>query len=352
MKRETLLYIYPAATSFILQDTKFFRELFRVNTFSFLPSHKLLLPFSFIRQKLFLLSDIRSASILVCHFAGYQSFLPVIFSRLFKKPCLIIAGGTDCVSFPSINYGNLRKPLLRWFTLWSLRHATHITVPSISLVEYEYTYHKKDYPYQGYRYFDPSIKTPFTVIHNGIDTEKFRPVDGIQRKKNSFLTVCNSIDKRNFLLKGLDLFIECARSFPEYEFTIIGKISKEFQFEAPPNLTIIDFIPNDKLPSKMSEFEFYCQLSMSEGFGVALAEAMSAGCVPIVSKAGILEQIAGDSGFVLEKYDKALLKILISSAVKSDVLLLSQKARTRVVENFNSEMRKESFITLFKTLLK
>ena len=52
---------------------------------------------------------------------------------------------------------------------------------------------------------------------------------------------------------------------------------------------------------------------MSEGFGVALAEAMACGCVPIVSRVGILDFIAGDSGFVLEKHDTDLLKSLIES---------------------------------------
>ena len=351
MKNQLLLYFYPVSSSFIRQDTDFFREHFSVKDFSFLPRHKSLLPFSFIRQKLFLLSNIRSASILVCQFAGYHSFLPVLFGRIFHKPCLIVVGGTDCVSFPSINYGNLRKFLLKWFTLKSLKQATHITAPSISLVEYNYTYHNKDYPSQGYRFFDKSIDTPYTIIHNGIDTRRFCPVEGVNRRKNSFLTICNYIDKRNFYLKGLDLFLEAAKNFPECEFTIIGKFSNEFHFCRTENVTLIDFIPNEQLAAKISEFTYYCQLSVSEGFGVALAEAMASGCIPVVSRVGMLDIIAGESGLVLEKYDHDLLKSVIASALQADVISLSRKARERIVANFNDSIRKEGFKNLFNYLL-
>ena len=352
MEKQVLLYIYPSATSFIRQDSVFFSEYFSVKTFSFLPGHKLLLPFSFLKQKLFLLANIRSASILVCQFAGYQSFLPVLFAKIFHRPCLIVVGGTDCVSFPSINYGNLRKPLLKWFTLKSLKQATHITAPSISLVEYDYTYHNRDYPSQGYRFFDKSINTPYTIIYNGIDTNRFCPVEGVIRRKKSFLTICNYIDKRNFLLKGLDLFIEAARNYPECEFTVIGKLSGDFHFVKPENVTLIGFIPNEQLPSKISEYTYYCQLSVSEGFGVALAEAMATGCVPVVSRVGILDYITGDTGFILDKYDPDLLKSVIASALQANVGSLSGKARERIVANFNDNIRKDRFRNLFNYLLR
>ena len=33
-------------------------------------------------------------------------FLPILFSKIFFKKSIVVAGGTDCVSFPSIGYGN------------------------------------------------------------------------------------------------------------------------------------------------------------------------------------------------------------------------------------------------------
>ncbi len=101
----------------------------------------------------------------------------------------------------------------------------------------------------------------------------------------------------------------------------------------------------------MSGFTFYCQLSMSEGFGVALAEAMACGCVPIVSKVGILDFITGDSGFILEKHDPDLLRSLIDKAVESDVVDLGKKARNRIVENFETQKRRIGLLKLIQELI-
>jgi glycosyltransferase involved in cell wall biosynthesis len=247
---------------------------------------------------------------------------------------------------PSINYGNLRKPLLRWFTLKSLKYSAHIISPGKTLLECDYTYTDTDYPKQGFRYFDKSIKTDVTIIYNGIDTSRFKPGINSRRMKRTFLTVCNSLDKRNFVLKGIDLYTQMAIQFPECQFTIIGRAVPGFHFEKPANVTHIDFIEHGSLPVKMTEYTFYCQLSMSEGFGVALAEAMACGCVPIVSRVGIMDYIVGDTGFVLENRDAQKLKLLIEKALYADTHSLASLARERVVGMFSSQRRKHELQTL------
>ena len=251
---------------------------------------------------------------------------------------------------PSINYGNLRKPLLGWFTLKSLKHAAHIISPGISLVECDYTYTGKDYPKQGFRYFDKSIETPFTVIFNGVNTYHFNANQKTSRKVNSFLTICSNIDRRNFRLKGIDLFIAAAEHFPGCDFTIIGRLAPGFTIDKPDNVTLIDYVPHDLLPERMAGYAFYCQLSMSEGFGLALAEAMACGCVPIVSKVGILDFIAGDSGFVLEKQDIDMLISLIDKAMQSYSDASQIRARSRIVDNFQAQKRRTELLKLINNL--
>jgi glycosyltransferase involved in cell wall biosynthesis len=170
------------------------------------------------------------------------------------------------------------------------------------------------------------------------------------RKKRSFLTLCGNLDYRNFKLKGIDLFTTAAEYFPDCEFTIIGRIAPGFNIIKPENVTLIDYVPHKQLPAKMAEFDFYCQLSMSEGFGLALAEAMACGCVPIVSRVGILDFIVGDSGFLLEKRDNDLLKSVIARAMESDIITLGNKARARVVENFDIKKRRTELLQLVNDL--
>ncbi len=345
-----LIFIYPNLSSFVEKDIAIFNNQYRVCCFQFLPRKKWLTPWTFLKELFFLLQQLPSASVVVVQFAGYHSLIPVILSGAFHKPSAIIMGGTDCVSFPSIGYGNLRKPLLKWFTLKSFRWASFLIPASQSLVEYEYTFQDSDFQTQGYKYFDPGNVTPFEVVHNGISTDVFSPVEGITRNKFSFLTICTNLDRRNYLLKGIDLFIEAAREFPGYHFILVGKMSPGCHINIPDNVVHLQSVPHTKLPELMSGHGFYCQLSLSEGFGVALAEAMACGCVPIVSKVGIMDQIVGDSGFVLQKHDTVLLKHIIQEAVRADIDLLSRKARNQIVASYSEKERSEHLLRIIRII--
>ncbi len=351
MLKPVVLHISTGPSSFVKNDILILEESFSIRAFTFHPKNKALLPVVLIKEKLFLLRHILRSSLIICQFAGYQSLIPVIIAKIFKRACVIVVGGTDCVSMPSINYGNLRKPLLKWFTLKSLRYATHIVAPGQALIEAAYTFCNEDYPYQGYRYFDSSIATPCSIIHNGIDTDHFIRNQDINRNENSFLTICAMIDGRNFKLKGIDLFVEAARCFPGYEFTIIGSLAPGFTFKHPVNVRLMSFVENSLLPDVMSGHTFYCQLSRSEGFGVALAEAMSCGCIPIVSRVGIMDFIAGDSGFILDKCDPDMLRSVIETATASDKEYLSVKARVRITECFTLEERKTRLLALLNNFI-
>jgi glycosyltransferase involved in cell wall biosynthesis len=77
---------------------------------------------------------------------------------------------------------------------------------------------------------------------------------------------------------------------------------------------------------------------------------MACGCVPIVSKVGILDFITGDSGFVLKKYSAEQLMGIIGKALESDIDFRAQKARARVVELFDSKIRRSALLKLLKEL--
>src|SRR5688572_21323258 len=133
--KKRVLYFYPILSSFSRKDLIILQNNYSVKPFHFDAIPKSKTPFAFIKQFFFLCANIFSADILIVQFGGYQSFLPALFGKLFGKPCLLILGGTDCFSFPSINYGNFNKKVLGAFTCLSYRLCSHISTVHETLVK-------------------------------------------------------------------------------------------------------------------------------------------------------------------------------------------------------------------------
>jgi glycosyltransferase involved in cell wall biosynthesis len=312
---------------------KILRTKYPVITFEFNPQPKYKTIFIFLSQILFLLQNLRSAEICICQFGGYHSFFPALLSRIFRKPVLIINGGTDCVSFPSIHYGNFSKKLLGTFTKWSYQLATHLSPVHETLLENNYTYQNKDYPKQGIRYFCKNLKTPATIIHNGYDPVFWKKV--APAKKRSFLTVAAGTSMPfTMQLKGIDLILELAILFPDCTFTILGVTNPSSFINKPSNIILLEPVPLENLVKIFSEYEFYLQLSLSEGFPNALCEAMLCECIPIVSNVGAMPEIVGASGFILQQKNIIQLKHLIKQALLIDKNSLVENGRKRIIENY------------------
>ena len=343
-----ILYFHTVSISFVRNDILLLSKHFEVKTFSFRPSKKILTPFVFIKQFFYLLFNLRGTSIVISQFAGYHSFLPNLFAVITKKISLIILGGTECVSFPSINYGNFNRHLLGLFTKWSLILAKHLSPVHESLVLSDYTYTDDDFQKQGYNYFCPNIKTPHTIIRYGYDpTQFFKTKDS--NNTNSFITV-GQMNAPNFYRKGADLIFEMAKRFPTCTFTIVGNTSKMKYTSVPPNVTLIPFVPYEELKDYYSAHKFYFQLSICEGFPSAICEAMLCECIPIGSDVAAIPEIIGDTGYLLKKRDENELEKLIIQALSSKKENLGLKARERIIERYPPEER-EKLVNLINKLI-
>lgn len=346
MKKEQLLFIYPSNSSFIQNDIDFLSKKYTVISNTYKWQKKALLPLYLICQFIFLMIKTPSSKAIFISFGGYWSLLPVIFGKLYKTPVFIILNGTDCVSFPNYNYGSLRKPLLRFFIKYSYKLATKLLPVSESLVITDYTYDTTcKYKKQGFKYFFPSLKTPFKVIYNGFNINFWKQNNKV-KKQNSFITVAAVSNPITFKLKGLDKFIMLATKFKESEFTIIG-ISDEMQkgiVNFPKNVKCYNFLSPEKLRELYQQHEFYLQLSINEGFGCSLCEAMLCGCIPIGSNVGIISTIIDNAGFIIDKNEDELMINTLQNALilsKDKKIKLSNIANNHIVDNYASEFREQ-----------
>jgi glycosyltransferase involved in cell wall biosynthesis len=340
------LYFYHSQASFVEKDLHIFQKRFGViKEFSFGITGKFSVIILLLKQLIFLLKNIGKTNFIICQFVGYHTLLPVFLGKLFGKKVILIPGGIDCAKFPSINYGNYTKKWLGRITNFSYRNATIILPVHECLVLSDYSYQTDDLPQQGIKVHCPNLKTPIKVIHNGYDATVFN-VKPTKRISNSFITIASNLDNKvRAKIKGIDLIIEVAKLLPQCNFYLIG-ISTNIN-DLPKNIMLIAYVPNHELPALLSNYEFYLQLSMSEGFPNALSEAMLCGCIPIGSAVTSIPEIISNTGFILSKKDPHLLKQSIEKALQCDKEKLSAAARKRILENYSLEKRE---LQLFKVI--
>jgi hypothetical protein len=342
MSKKNLIFIYPKLYTFIQTEIKLLSDEFNLISINQNWERKILLPFNLIRQVIFLVINIRKVDTILISFGGYWSFFPALFSNLLGKKVAIVMHGTDCVSFPEIEYGNLRNPILSYVTKKSLHWASIILPVSESLVYTENNYYSSKTLKFGYNYHLSNIKTPYKVIHNGLNILDWVRDNEIIRSKTSFVTV---LGEGKIKIKGVDLIIEVASRFPNSIFYLAG-IENVKGYNIPKNIICKGRLTPEELKVLFNQSQFYLQLSNTEGFGVALCEAMLCECIPLVSDVNFLPTIVGDSGFVLNKRNSDMLVDLINMALNSDIIHLEQKARKRIKDNFSVNKRKKMLLSV------
>jgi glycosyltransferase involved in cell wall biosynthesis len=343
MEKEKIIFIYPKAFTFIETEIKLLSSEYQIISQDLNWANKYLLPFNLFLQFFFLVFNLFSTQKVLISFGGYWSLLPGLFGKIFSKKVAIVVHGTDCVSFPKINYGNLRIPLMRWFTKHSYQLADIILPVSGSLFYTENNYYSEETLKFGYSHHLKSIKTPYKIIPNGLIIEDWKS-DNLTKEDKSFITV---MTENQILRKGGDLIVKTAELLPECSFYIAGTKSIK---NAPKNVICLGRLTPAELKSWYKNTQFYLQLSNFEGFGVSICEAMLCRCVPIVSDVNFLPTIAGESGFVLRKRDADLLKELIVIAFQKDLENLGIIAMERIKNNFPISKRKEMLISILNNL--
>lgn len=338
-----IIYTYPVQTAFTDRDVEMIQTKFSIKTLEF-TQNPLALPFFFVLQFFQLLILLPKTSHYLCFFGGYHSVFPTLFGKIFNKKVFIQCGGTDAANMPEINYGNFRKKWLRMATVYSFKNCTKILPVADSLVKSEYQYDPLISSKQGLKNLIPDLKTPIQTIHNGFDTDFW--IDfGKERKEMTFITVAKGISNPvRARIKGIDLIELIALRFPDAEFTLVGDLDYK---PTAKNISITGPMDKDGLRELYNSHRYYLQLSTSEGFPNALAEAMLCGCVPIGSSVGDIPLIIDDSGFILDQKKPEKLEKIILEASTLDFEIKRSKSRRKILHDYPFSKRKNELLRLF-----
>jgi len=343
---KAIAYIHPGAASFITKDVQMLGKHAKVLEYSFAASASSRLPTELVKQAFWLMTNGLKADVWICMFVGWHSVLPVFIGRLFSKRVWLIAGGADSNTLPAVGYGNFRKPALAAATRFCYRQCSIILPVHEALAHATNTYVANGPLQQGFLHFCPGLRTRIVPIYNGYDATDF-PYGLAQRPERSFISIAASLDNPvRMAIKGIDLVIAAARARPDCAFTIVGAPIRPDGL--PSNIRTLPFTAPSALPGILSEHRYYLQLSMTEGFPNAIAEAMLCGCVPIASTVGALPDIVGDNGFLVARQSLDALLEKMAEAEGANWDLMSKNARRHIATNFTMQLREVAFLNLLR----
>lgn len=335
---DRIIYIAPSKSSFILQDIEELGKHLHVEPIFFEVRSKVLLPWYMAKLFFQLLFKVRQPVLI--SFGGYHSLVATFVATLKGVKSYIILNGIDSANIPEYSYGYLRGGAIRWCCKISYQWVTKLLPVSESLMNTNSTYGFEEPKRLGLKNEFQETEFNYQVIPNGFDSDFWKPDS--EKEEQSFLTVVGS--KKRITLKGLDLILEVALEFPDCTFYVVGLNHVE---DAPRNVKMLGFLNSEQLRSAYSKAKFYLQLSVWEGFGCALCEAMLCGCIPIVSTSNVLPEIVGDTGYLLRERSNAQLATVLNSVLGNiDKKLSSKHARDRICERYPLANRTTDLLSL------
>ncbi len=305
-RKKKILFIYSPWTTFTKKDYDILATKYNVVKYQFKPvKGSLKTVIELIKQFIFLLFNIWRFSIVYIWFADTHSFLPVLFSRLFNKKSFLVIGGFDIARIKQLGYGVFTSRLRGFFALFSMNNCT------VNLTVSKYVDRKVNWI---------AKKAKTQLIYNCVTLDDSGTGQNIE-KEDLVITVGIIEKEQTFYIKGIDTFIEVARQLPEYKFLIVGLNREKLAHlleDLPANITIKNKVPHQELIAYYQKAKIYCQLSRSESFGVALAEAMYFGCTPVVTNVGGLPEVVDRYGYITKRNISSIANVIDRTITNSD----------------------------------
>jgi len=336
-ERLDILVVAPyVGSTFIERDVEILRRSFSVERIGFRECGGKL---PYLRDFARCVRERRPRLVLLWFLAPSYSLETIAISRLRKIRVAVIAGGLEVDYVPELRLGGLKWPHNRLRQRIGLRAADLVLTPSEFLAE------KVRRLAQPHR---------LETVYNALDVARFTP--GGEPKERLALTVCFEVSRRTAVLKGLPAFLGAAALLPDVEFVVVGRSGGDdtlarLQDEAPPNVAFSDgFIPDDELVGLYRRAKVYVQVSAHEAFGVAVAESIACGCVPVLADQGALHEVAGDAALYVPFGSPEETARAIRAALEvpdADAL----RARPQVVDRFSVEDRAERLVQLLGPLV-
>ena len=163
-----------------------------------------------------------------------------------------------------------------------------------------------------------------------------------------------NVSQSNLSRKGLESFVRAAALLPDVSFVLVGRpVDDAFDYLksiATPNVTLTGWIEDAELIHYYQRASVYVQVSQHEGFGMSLAEAMLAGCIPVATREGAIPEVTGESAvFAPSQAPEAIAKAVRQALAAPQSL--AAEVRDRINRLFPVRRRRDALEAIVKSLL-
>jgi len=199
-----------------------------------------------------------------------------------------------------------------------------------------------------------SIKPHIEVIHNGINTQRFKPIDDVE-KKEQILWVGRFLPGKGvrYLIEAFHLL---KKNHNDLEFKMVGEgplrakmIKKSKKLGIYDDIIFEEFVPNKKMPKIYNESKVFALASLAEGVPRTVLEALSCGVPVISTRLPQITDIVKDCGGVVPQKNPKKLANEISRILENEKIIqkYAQEGREEIIENYSWRDTVEKTVELY-----
>jgi glycosyltransferase involved in cell wall biosynthesis len=246
---------------------------------------------------------VRSLQLVVLHIPSYRRML-------WPRPCPLVSTIHDLAPFHVAEKYDWKR---MFYGRVIARRLAHRQDRIIAISEYT----ARDME----RFFGLSQER-ITVIHNGLDRERFHPgsreeainsvAERFGLKHPFFLYVSRLEHPGKNHVRLISAFEEFKTTFPcNWQLALAGgdwhgaeiihEAVRKSRFAG--DIRSLGFVPDEQLPELYRAADVFVYPSLHEGFGLPPIEAMACGCPVITSTRGALAEVIGDAAAIVEPED-------------------------------------------------
>lgn len=316
-----ILFVHNALTGFVRVDRDILASVHEVDELDLsVPARVAGLPPRLLR-----------ADLIYAWFASLHSLAPVLGAAALRKPSLVVVGGYDTANMPEIGYGHMAHPWKRHVVRAICNTATALIANShAAAVEVRH---------------NTGTRTPIHTLYHGFPAARLPLPD----EREPLVLSIGNVTAENLQRKGHEVFVRAAGLVPEARFVLVGECEVEaaerLRRLAGPNVELAGYLTQSALEQLCARASVYVQASAHEGFGCAVAEAMTYGCIPVVSHAGALPEVVGDRGIFADANDPSSVAAGVRTALAATPEDRRAVAR-RVAGLFSLESRRDQLLDL------